>query len=211
MNRIVVVLFLFIVGISSLTAQDSELGYWVEFEFTKTFLKNFEISIIPDVRMSDDFTVIKYQFDGRLAYTPFEFLELATAYRRKTHIKKKGDEVTHRLVLDAKFSKEFNRFKSSFRTRFTTYNNPDDDGKTSFIRPRVKVVYDIKGNKFSPYTSYELFHDITNKELRKGRFDVGVLRKMGKFHRIGVYYRLQHYYIDRPSINILGIDYRFKI
>ena len=40
---------------------------------------------------------------------------------------------------------------------------------------------------------------------------MGVSRKMGKLHRIGIYYRLQHYYVDQQSVNILGIDYRFKI
>ncbi len=211
MKRLLIVVLLIFYGILSLTAKTDKFGTWIELEFTKTFLKKFEFSIIPEFRFQDDFTMDKYQFDGRLAYQPVKFLELAAAYRIKTNVKDKGNEVTHRLVLDAKISKEFSRFKTSFRTRYTTYNNIDGDGKTRFIRPRLKVVYDIKGNKFTPFTSYELFHSLSTKKLRKGRFDVGVSRKMGKLHRVGIYYRLQYYYADIPSINILGIDYRFKI
>ena len=211
MNRLLILVFLFFIGISSITAQTNEFETWLELEFTKTFLKKFEFSLIPEFRWHDDFTIDKYQFDGRLAYQPVKFLELAAAYRIKTNVKKKEDLVTHRLVLDAKFSKDFSRFKTSFRTRYTTYNNIERDGKTRFIRPRLKVVYDIKGNKFTPFTSYEFFYSLSAKELRKGRFDVGVSRKMGKFHRMGIYYRLQDYYVNLPSVNILGIDYRFKI
>ncbi len=211
MNRLIVIILLLFVGISSLTAKTDKFGTWVELEFTKKFLKKFEFSIIPEFRWQDDFTMDKYQFDGRLAYQPTNFLEVAAAYRIKTNVKENGNEVTHRLVLDAKVSKDFNRFKTSFRTRFTTYNNIDGDGKTTFIRPRLKVKYDIKGNKISPFTSYELFQSLSEKQLQKGRFDIGFARKMGKVHRIGIFYRLQHYFSDRQSINILGIEYRFKI
>ena len=210
MKSRLIVVFLFFVGILSVSAKTDKFGTWIELEFTKTFLKRFEFSIIPELRLQDDFTVDKYQFDGRLAYQPFKFLEVAAAYRIKTNVKVKGDVVTHRLVLDAKISKNINRLKTSFRTRYTTYNNIDGD-KITFIRPHLKVVYDIKGNKFTPFASYEIFHSLSAKELRKGRFDVGVSRKMGKLHRVGIYYRLQHYYVNSPSINILGIDYRFKI
>jgi hypothetical protein len=74
------------------------------------------------------------------------------------------------------------------------------------------VVYNIKGNKITPFTSFELFQDLVANELEKGRFDIGFTRKMGKLHRIGLYYRLQDYYnSNNNSINILGIDYRIKI
>lgn len=114
MNRLLIVVLLFFIGISSLTAQDNEFETWLELEFTKTFLKKFEFSLIPEIRWHDDFTIDKYQFDGRLAYEPVKFIELAAAYRIKTNVKNKGDEVTHRLVLDAKISKNFNRIETSF-------------------------------------------------------------------------------------------------
>ncbi|NOR74918.1 MAG: DUF2490 domain-containing protein [Draconibacterium sp.] len=206
-------LFFILISIASnnfLLAQTEKFGTWVELEFTKTFLEKFEFSIIPEFRFQDDFTMDKYQFDAKLAYEPFKFLELAAAYRIKTNIKDKGDEVTHRIVLDAKFSKDFDRFETSFRTRFTTYNNIDNDGKTTMIRPRFKVGYDIRGNKLFPFVSYELFQSLSENELKKGRFTIGVSRKIGEIHRIAIYYGLQHYYIDDQTINILGIDYRLK-
>ena len=87
-----------------------------------------------------------------------------------------------------------------------------DDEKVNLIRPRIKVVYDIKGNRLAPYASYELYQNLVSNKSEKGRFDIGFTRKMGKLHRIGVYCRFQHYYnSDENSINIIGIDYRLKI
>ncbi len=211
MKKILLIAVLIIFGLVSVKAKTEEFGIWLELEFTKTFLKKFEFSFIPDIRFQDDFTVDKYQFDGKLAYEPIKYFEFAVAYRVKTNIKSKENEVTHRLVLDANGKIDIGRFKPSFRTRYVTYKDVDDK-KVSLIRPRIKVVYDIRKNKFAPYTSYELYQDLVSNKSKKGRFDIGFTRKMGKFHRIGVYYRLQHYYAgDRNSINIVGIDYRLKI
>ena len=191
-------------------SKTNKYGTWVELEFTKEFLKKFEFSLIPEVRWQDDFTVDKYQFDARLGYEPFKFLDLAVAYRNKTNVRDGGNENTNRFVFDIAGKEKFGRFDAALRTRITNYSD-DSDEKITYVRPRIKFVYDIKGNKIAPFTSYELFNDIRGKEWTKGRFDVGFTRKFGKVHRIGIYYRLQDYFSDRNSINIIGFDYRFKI
>ena len=52
--------------------------------------------------------------------------------------------------------------------------------------------------------------NLKESNLYKQRFDIGVQRKIGDYHRVGLYYRLQDYFNDKTSVNILGIDYRFK-
>jgi hypothetical protein len=210
MNKLILIVLFIFVGIFSVRAKTDKFGTWFEIELTKKLFKKFELSFIPEVRWQDDFTVDKYQFDAKLAYEPFKFLTLAAAYRIKTNVKNKGNETTNRFVFDAAVKEGFGRFDASLRTRITNYSD-EDDVNTTFIRPRVKLVYDIKGNKIAPFTSYELFRDISEKEWQKNRFDIGFTRKLGKLHRVGIYYRLQDYFSNRNSINILGIDYRLKI
>ena len=194
---------------SSTQAKTDRFGTWIEIEITKKLLKDLELSFIPDVRLQDDFTVDKYQFDLKLGYEPFKFLNFAVAYRNKTNVRNKGNVTTNRFVFDAALKEGFGRFDASLRARLTNYSDESDE-KTTFIRPRIKLVYDIKGNKIAPYASFELFRDLSEKEWQKSRFDVGATRKLGKYHRVGLYYRLQNYFSTRNSINILGIDYRFK-
>lgn len=211
MKRNLLIVIFILTGLGVAQAKTEKFGTWVELEFAKKFFKKFEFSFIPEVRFQDDFTVDEYQFDGKLSYEPIKFLEFAATYRVKTNVKNKENEVTHRLVLDATAKAKISRFSPSFRARYVDYHNVDDE-KVSTIRPRIKVVYDIKGNKLAPYISYELFQNLVANELEKGRFDVGFTRKIGKIHRIGIYYRYQDYYdSDKNSLNIMGIDYRFKI
>ena len=210
MKRNLLLLIFLLLGVFSTQAKTEKFGTWLEFELTKKLWKKLELSFIPDIRFQDDFTIDKYQFDTKVAYEPTKFLEFAAAYRIKTNVKNKENEVTHRLVIDGTGKVDVGRFTPSFRTRYVTYSNVEDE-RVVLVRPRVKVVYDIKGNRIAPYTSYESYRDLIANEWLKGRFDIGFTRKIGKLHRIGLYYRLQHYYnSDRNSVNILGIDYRFK-
>ncbi len=208
----IILLFFLIAGVLPASAKTEKFGTWFELEFTKKFFKRFEFSIIPEIRLQDDFTVDKYQFDGRLGYEPFKFLEFGVAYRIRTNVKKKENVITNRWVFDTSVKTDIGRFRPSFRTRITYLNDEEKENKkVTIIRPRVKLVYDIKGNKLTPFVSYEVFHNLAKKGYIKGRLDVGVSRKMGKFHRLAIFYRLQDYYSDRTSMHILGIDYRFKI
>lgn len=211
MKKLLVFSLLILTVVSAATAKTDTFGTWIELEFTKRFFKRFEFSIIPEIRLQDDFMVDKYQFDGQLSFKAFKFLEFATAYRIKTNIKKKENVTTNRWVFDTTLKTDIARFRPSFRTRLTYYNDKEEGKKVLYIRPRIKLSYDIRGNKITPFISYEIFQKTNEKQLTKGQFDTGFSRKMGKLHRIGIYYRLQHYYIDKTSINILGIDYRLKI
>ena len=212
MKRIITIILLLLISFSSAYAKTKEFGTWMEFEFSKKFFKKFEISLIPEIRLQDDFTIDEYLIDGKLSFEPVKFLNLAATYRINTNVKNKGNEISKRFVLDATGSQEFGRFEASLRTRYTNYTEVEEgDSESNYFRPRLKLKYDIKGNKIRPFVSYELFRNTTEKEMRKGRFDVGFTRKLGNLHRIGIYYRLQDYFDDSNSIHILGIDYRFKI
>lgn len=193
----------------TLSAKTEEFGTWIEFEVSKKLFKKLEFSIVPEVRLQDDWTVDEYMIDGRLAYEPFKFLELEAAYRYNVNIKRKETEIFNRFAFDLTGKHDFGRFESSLRTRLTNYID-DDDEKSNYFRTKLKLAYNIKESKFKTYTSYELFRNITENEFRGARFDIGFTRKMGKHHRVGLYYRLQDYYSERNSIHIMGLKYRFK-
>ncbi len=204
-------LFLFLLVFSASHSKTKKFGTWVELEFTKKLFKNWEFSFIPEVRFQDDFSVDEYIFEGKLGYEPFKFLDLAAAYRYNTNVKNSGNEHSHSAVFDITGKTEFDRFEGSLRGRFT---NDTDGGdvpwETFYFRPRVKLTYNIKGNKIEPFVNYELFMNLKESDIYKGRFDAGFTRKLGDLHRIGLYYRLQDYFSDRNSVHILGIDYRLK-
>lgn len=190
-------------------SKDQKFGTWIEFEFNKKIVKHLEFSLIPEMRFKDQYNLDEYIFEGKLSYEPFKYMELAGAFRYNTKIKNKGNEISKSAVFDVTGKTGFDRFDASLRTRFT--NDTDGgDAKAFYFRPRAKLEYNIKGSKIEPFTSYELFMNLNEGNFYKQRFDIGAQRKLGEYHRIGLYYRLQAYFSDKNSINILGIDYRFK-
>jgi len=211
MKRFLLSVFIFLLCFSLVQAKTEKFGTWIEVDVTKKFLKKFEFSFIPELRLQDDFTVDEYIFEGKLGYEPFKFLGFAAAYRLSTNVKKNEDEVSQSAVFDVTGKTEYKRFTGSLRARFT---NDTDGGdvpwESYYFRPRAKLAYNIKGKKIEPYVSYEVFHSFREKEYYKGRFDVGFSRKFNKKHEVGLYYRLNDYFSEKSSIHILGINYGFK-
>ncbi|HKJ78176.1 MAG TPA: DUF2490 domain-containing protein [Prolixibacteraceae bacterium] len=207
-------LFFVLVGLCStmyLDAKSKDFGTWIELEFTKEFLKDFEFSLIPEIRFEDNFKLDEYMIEGELGYEPFKFLDFSVAYRLGTNVKNGEDEREQRFALDVGLENDFDRLEVSLRNRFTKSMESDDEDPGFYYRPRVKLEYNIKGNKITPFASYELFRNLDHNEFDKQRFDVGATREIAKIHRVGIYYRLQDYIYDRSSIHIVGIEYRLKI
>lgn len=211
MKRFLLTAIILLIGFTITHAKTEKFGTWIEVDITKKFLKKFEFSFIPELRLQDDFTVDEYIFEGKLGYEPFKFLGFAAAYRYDTNVKKNEDEISQSAVFDIIGKTDYKRFKGSLRARFTNDTDGGDVPWESFyFRPRAKLAYNIKGVKTEPYISYELFHSFREKEYFKSRFDVGFSRKFNKMHEVGLYYRLNDYFSDRGSIHILGINYGFK-
>ena len=211
MRRFLLSVIILFFCFSVVQAKTEKFGTWIEVDITKKFLKKFEFSFIPELRLQDDFTVDEYIFEGKLGYEPLKFLGFAVAYRYDTNVKKNDDEVSHGAVFDVTGKTEYKRFKGSLRARFTNDSDGGDfTGSSYYFRPRAKIAYNIKGVKTEPFVSYEIFHSFRENEYFKGRFDVGFSRKFGKNHEAGLYYRLNDYFSEKSSIHILGINYGFK-
>jgi len=211
MKRLLVFLLILFTAYYSAFAKTDNFGTWIELTFTKKFLKDFQVSFIPEIRLQDNFMVDEYILEGKLGYDPFKFLDFAVSYRYNTNVRDKGNVVSNNFVFDATGKLGFDRFDGSLRTRFTNESEAGDiPWETFYFRPRAKLKYNIKGSKIDPYVCYEFFYNIKLNNLFKGRFDVGVTRDFGKHHEVGLYYRLQDYFYERNSVNIVGINYEFK-
>jgi hypothetical protein len=211
MRRLLLLVIIIFVFFSVAHSKTEKFGTWIEVDITKKFLKDFEFSFIPELRLQDDFTVDEYIFEGKLSYEPFKFLGFAAAYRHDTNVKKNEDEVSQSMVFDITGKTKYKRLSGSLRARFTNDIDGDEIDKSSYyFRPRVKIAYNIKNIKIEPYISYEVFYSFREKEVYKGRFDVGFSRKFNKIHEAGLYYRLNDYYAGQSSIHILGINYGLK-
>jgi hypothetical protein len=209
-RRIILLIAIFIMSATVAQAKTEKFGTWIELEFRKDFLKRFAFSVTPKIRLQDQFKPDEYLVQAKLRYEPFSFLKFAGAYRISTEVKDKGNENYYRYAFDTHLGHEFGRFEATLRGRFTNYSDMSEKEQDNYFRPRLKTEYNIKGIKTEPFISYELFQNMTKKEMRKSRLDAGFTWKLGGPHRISIYYRLHDYFTDKASIHILGIDYRMK-
>ncbi|MBN1819158.1 MAG: DUF2490 domain-containing protein [Prolixibacteraceae bacterium] len=211
MNKKLIILFLIILVVNQVQAKTKNFGTWVEAEFSKKIFKKLEFSFKPEVRFQDDFSVDEYMFDGQLTLKAAKFLRLAGAYRYNIDVRNKGNETYHRFAFDVLAKKDWNRLEGSFRTRFTDYTEfGEENSKSNFLRYQLKFEYDLKNCKLRPYTSYELFHDLTEKEINKGRFTLGGSYKLTNNSRIELCYHLQSYFLEN-SVNIIGVSYKIEL
>jgi hypothetical protein len=209
MKRRILLIGMLIICVS-FQAKTQNFGTWIELEFRKDFLEKFNFNITPELRLKDQFQVDEYMIQGQLSYDAFSFLSVAGAYRIGTEIKNKGNVSFHRIAFDLQASQNINRFSASLRNRFTNTADSGSDEAGYYYRPRLKVDYNIRGRKFTPFATYELFHNLKTEKLHKSRMDIGFTQRLGNLHRVGLYYRLHDYFTDKESIHILGIDYRLK-
>lgn len=213
MKKLFLLFLLVSFSLLTVNAQKDDFETWLELEFTKQFLKDFEFSLVPEIRFENNYAVNEYMLEGELAYEAFKFLDFSAGYRFNTEVKNDGEnEKSSRLTFDVTGKRDFDRLEVSLRGRITNYTQSDDeDDADVYFRPRLKFEYNIKGNKITPFASYELFRNLNENEFDKQRFDFGATREFAKIHRIGLYYRLQDYLYDKNTVHIVGIEYRLKI
>lgn len=210
MRKLAALALILIISMPAVFAKTEKFGTWVELTFSKKFLQKFEFSVIPELRFQDDFTLDEYIFEGKLEYKPLDFLSVSTSYRYGINVKKNGNESMQHIVFDVTGKKSLDRFDTSLRMRLTNDADTEEiQWETFFLRPRIKIGYNIKNWKTDPYFSYEFYYNLNTNKVLKGRYDFGVSRKIGKNHEVGVYYRLQDYYSLKNSVNILGLNYAF--
>ena len=221
-NKILLLLLVFCLTFSGFAQKFP--ATWIELGVSKKIVENLKIELNPELRLLDSLKMDSYILEGGLSYKLHKYLTVASYFRyedeykyKKKSGKYKGQESSNRLAFDAKSGFELQRFNFQFRLRFTQglYANND----ASEFRFRTKIDYDIKGSKFVPFVSVEIFNDQTIlsvdretisgglKNIDKIRYTAGVSYAINKNNEANLYYRLQDSRINDKITNILGLGY----
>ena len=223
MNKRILLLLLPLLLVISGYAQKGP-STWVELEFSKKIIKNLKFEFNPELRMFGEFKMDSYILESGLSYKLNKYLTLAGYYRyedawdyKKKTGAYKGQVSLNRLAFDAKSGFELNRFAFQFRMRYT--KGIDLNNNASEFRYRAKIDYDIKGSKFIPFVSVELFHDKSIleyernmisggfKDIDKLRYTGGLAYTLNKNNGIDLFFRLQDNRIKNVTMNIIGLGY----
>ena len=177
-------------------------------------VKNLEFSVSPNVRFKEDFELNEYFLQTGLEYKFNKYLKLGAGYRFGYNIN--GDdehESFGRFHVDAKTGVKWNNLTPKFRLRFTNSDDFSEDNEiTNYLRYRFELEYKIKKLDLEPYVLTEFYHDLDARDFSKSRYEGGLEYKLNKHHKIGAYYRVNHYLnSDKSNRNIIGLSYKFSL
>ena len=172
-------------------------------------LDKLTLSLNPEVRWDESFSVGKYMLESGISYKPVKGLTLGGSYRfiinpRTT----KATEYLHRFALYTSYKKKIARFEPSLRVKYTNYT--EDLSLGEFLRYRAKLEYDIKGSRITPLLSAEAFHTLSGNQLYKMRYSLGAEYKINKNSSIGLGYMLDYYLQDYRNKHIINLGYTYK-
>ena len=204
-------IILLLVTSTVLKAQDVENDFQTRTSATFSYkpVKNIKLYLTPELRFDNNFSLDEYLIESEVAYKPINFLSLGASYRFIGNTRESKDtEYLHRYALSATLEKEFNRFEPAFRICYSNY--ADDESDSEFMRYKASVKYDIPKSKITPFVGAEAFQQLTDSELYKMRYTVGMNYKLFKKNYLGLSYKLDYYLNEYKNRHILSVGYKIK-
>jgi long-subunit fatty acid transport protein len=209
-------LFLLILA-SSAKAQDTETDD-VENDYesrtsmtlTTKVAKNLKLSLSPELRFDNSFSLDKYLLEGKASYKCFDNLSLGLGYRFYANKREtKSTEYDNRFLLSMKYTKSINRFDPSFKISYT--NDSDDDSDTNLLRYKGELQYNIRKCKLTPWIGAEAFQSIDDGDLSKMRYFLGMDYKISKKNSIEASYKFDYFINELKNKHIVSIGYNIKL
>ncbi|MCC8132360.1 MAG: DUF2490 domain-containing protein [Tannerellaceae bacterium] len=223
MNYLRFILFsiLLLPGTSLLGQND--FGSSLSIDLSKKILPGLTASLEEEFRMREDLgKADRFSTTLDLNYKVRDFFKVGGAYNLINYNHdKRGWEVRHRYYVYATGSYRVNRFIFFLRERFqSTYRagvsaTAKRANPKSYLRSRLKGVYDIRKSSFSPYASMEFYNTLNDPQenkMNKFRVTGGTDYKLNKRNALEIYYRYTNF-IDDDDINgkhMIGIGYSHR-
>ncbi len=207
----IIILLCFFLCFGGVRAQEVENSFQTRTEF-KTSLKlskKWKLQFTPELRFDENFDVSKYLFELKGIYKPIKNLSFGASYLYIINPRPNNPtEYLSRYAFDVEWGKDFKRWESSFRLKYTNYSEDITNG--NFLRYKAELGYDIKNSKLTPVISTEAYQELSDNELYKMRYGLGAKYKLNKKNAINFGYKLDYYLNNYQNKHILYLGYKIK-
>ncbi|PLW96943.1 MAG: hypothetical protein C0593_09880 [Marinilabiliales bacterium] len=189
---------------------NNEMQQRIEFKASFKPIKNLKLSLNPELRFDESFSLDKYHIEGMAEYKVLDFMSVSAAYRFIVNPRDgKTTEYFNRYALGLEFQHKIERFKPNLLIRYTNYAD-DEISDKQFIRYKASVDYNIRKCKITPFAEAEAFQDLTTNSLYKMRYALGADYKIMKNNYVGVAYKLDYYLQEYTNKHIFNVSYKIK-
>lgn len=173
-------------------------------------IKNLKLSLIPEFRFDENFSLDKYLFEGEAEYKLWKFLEIGATYRFVVNPRDTKDtEYFNRYGFHTSAKKELGRFEPALRVKYSNYADDEITDK-KFMRYKAEVEYDIKNFKLTPFVAAEAFQQLDDGGFYKMRYTAGFDYKLFKKNYLGARYKLDYYLKEYKNRHIFCVEYKIK-
>ena len=172
--------------------------------------KNLKVSITPELRLDENFSLDKYLLEGNIDYKIWDHFSLGAGYRLYANKRDtKSTEYDNRFLMSLKYKKSFNGFDPSVKISYT--NDSDDDSDRNLFRYKGQLKYNIQKCKITPWIGTEAFHAINDGNFAKMRYFVGMDYKFSKKKSLEVSYKFDYFLNELKNKQIVSVGYNIKL
>jgi hypothetical protein len=205
-------------------AQENDYGTWLSLDVSKELSKKFDLEFEEEVRIFKQFSEIS-RFATSLggSYSFNKFLKGAAGYTWIYHhdVNDSFWDNRHRYYIHLTGKFEIKRWAFSLRERFqSTYIDKDikgfDYSPENYLLSRIQVAWDVKNSKLEPYTSAEVFYQLSNPDGNKVdniRYTLGTEFPLSKKLDMDTFLRLsQEMNVKHPvNLYLIGLNLKLKL
>lgn len=181
----------------------------IELSYKHEKLKDFKLSIKPELRIDKDLHVDKYVVKTDISYKPASFVRFETGYRFIAD-NKESTKYFHQYQISMRAKKDFARVESFFRVRYTNYADDGFDAN-KYLRLKAGATYDIYDCRLTPIASAEVFQDVTNNQRYKMRYAAKANYKINSKNALEIGYKFDFYNLKYLNKHIVAIAYLFDL
>ncbi|PCH67144.1 MAG: hypothetical protein COC06_11725 [Bacteroidales bacterium] len=210
-NTHYLIILLLILALSTKAQEvENEFQSRTSITLSTKLLKNLKVSISPELRFDENFSLDKSLLEGKASYKLFDHFSLGAGYRFYANKREsKSTEYYNRYSLIAKYTKSYYRFDPSLKVSYSNFS--DDESDSNMLRYKAAVKYNIRKSKFTPYAGLEFVQQTKDGDLHKTRYFIGTNYKICKKNYIEASYKFDYFQNEFKNRHIVSIGYKLKI
>lgn len=190
---------------------ENEFQSRTNLEMSYKVADKLKVSFSPELRWDDSFSIDEYHLDLGVEYKLLDYLSVQAQYNFIANLRETKDtEYFGRYNLSAIVSEKFGRFTPSFRLLYSNYADDDDNDKSSYLKYKAGLKYNIKDCKITPYAAMQFYHDLDEQEIRKIRYSAGASYKLNKKNYIKLGYKMDYFMTKSLNRHIVEVGYKYK-
>lgn len=212
----ILLLFISLLGFTSLSAQDTEWGSNIGADFQKKFGKKFALSLAEEVRIDNDlknFDRLSSTLSGSYQLVK-KHLKGGVSYGALLYNKDSYCLLNHRLSAGLTGEAEAGKFSFALRGKYQTTFKDDSYGKQykvnpeQYLRFKLSVDYTLKKPHLYPFVSAEVYYGFFEKDVTMLRYSAGIDHKFDKHNSLGVAFEVKDTY--KKDKFFINLGYKFK-